>query len=351
MYFGMGIGTRIHDAAQGSQIVSRGVDGAPVPLALWLTGFVNSEVLWVGMRGDKIHRQGVGLAVGQEVLDPHGAPRNGHRVEGLSGGTRLRERRLVQVEVAGRGSAHTQSRINLFDRLCRSLVELKILLLRAVEETSQVRLVPYFEVPLAHLIEPVARHAMLYCCTYQGRPFVVVRGGTAVGLPPESCTFHDGELLGREAQLDKGPHTFRQHAIEYIIHVLEVINRVALRVFPVDKHIVVEQSVKAHILKTVITSGRLQLLLPGRAESLVSAARTDYLAPEVHQGLARCAGLRGDANRSVLRGSRSRRNPLRIFLRKPGHSIGKAGSGKTQQYCKGFSERFHALSLGKSWQD
>jgi hypothetical protein len=125
--------------------------------------------------------------------------------------------------------------------------------------------------------------------THQLGPLVVIVGRAAVGLPPEIRVGDGSEFLGYESEFDKGLYASGEHAVEDVIHILEVVDGLAVFVFAIDEHIVVEDPVKTDVLEAGVLVCRLKFFLPGGSERFVGASGTDDLAPKMHERFAgRC---------------------------------------------------------------
>src|SRR5580658_6654727 len=154
MYLGFRVGAGIDDFAHGAKIVARGIDTSPIAMAFWYAWFVDGEVLRIGMGRDKVDGKIIGVAVIEKVIDPHGAPWNCEGIERLSGRLCRLQCFMIHVEVARGGSAYAKLWVNFLDGLRCHLVQLEVFFLRAATKKRliQIRLIPYFKVPLTYLI-------------------------------------------------------------------------------------------------------------------------------------------------------------------------------------------------------
>ena len=106
-------------------------------------------------------------------------------------------------------------------------------------------------------------------------------GGLVVPLPPEDGLFgialHGG---GQEAKLHEGSDLHAEQEVEELIDVLPVVDRLAVRAFLVDAHVVVEKAVEADVTKTDVALDLGELLLPVGAQTFVGAPGTDAVLPD-----------------------------------------------------------------------
>src|SRR5580658_3990879 len=140
---------------------------------------------------------------------------------------------------------------------------------------------------------------MLDKCVNQSRPFVVIGRRSAIGSPPECRAMHGRERSGRKTQLNKRAYTLCQHSVIQIVHVLEVIGWNSLLILAIDKHVVLEYSVKTYILKSVELCRCGKFFLPGGPKAFVGATSADYLAPEVHKAFSRHRGISVEMNGGI----------------------------------------------------
>ena len=277
------------------------------------------------MAGDEIEREFVCGAIGEKVLQPDGPP-----VEFLHGidiaGDFLERSCLFashgKLEITRRRSANPERGVDFLHSLGRILVELEILLLgSSVEEEIEIRFVPHLEVPLPDLLDAIALDAMPQERFDEGTPLRFVARGYGVCLPPEATEpiFLGGNpgslrfllLFGKnlrlqrvgwiESKLHKGPNPHRQQAVEHIVHILPVVDRLPILADLVNEHVVMEEAVKTHELEAALVVHEFHLLQPTRAESLVRTSRPDTGAPEFIQWFARGGGIRGNANGFFIR--------------------------------------------------
>ena len=98
-------------------------------------------------------------------------------------------------------------------------------------------------------------------------------------------------MIRRETQLNEGADALGQHAVIEIVYILEVIDWISLPVLTIDKHVVLEYSVKTHILKSIVLCSHVQLFLPGGPQTFIGAPSADNFAPEVDKRLALLPGI------------------------------------------------------------
>ena len=115
----------------------------------------------------------------------------------------------------------------------------------------------------------------------QAVPFGVGFRGCHVGIPPKDFLLTAGERRRHEAQFHKGTDIHGEQIVIKFINVLPVMDGGAVLVFGINAHVVVEQSVKADVMKTDFVLAEFQLALPIGSQSLVGTAGADALAPDV----------------------------------------------------------------------
>ena len=172
-----------------------------------------------------------------------------------------------------------------------------------LQKFVEVRLVPDFEVPLLDLGLAVT----LLAVADQGRdevtPFLEVLGRAGLPLPPEDGLFgialHGG---GHEAKLHERADLHAEQEVEELIDVLPVVDRLAVRAFLVNAHVVVEEAVEADVTKTDVALDLGELLLPVGAQAFVGAPGTDAVLPDAAGRTFHGGPVGVDRAGSVVRG-------------------------------------------------
>ena len=111
-----------------------------------------------------------------------------------------------------------------------------------------------------------------------------------------------GKLLRHKADLDKGAHTAREHAVVDFVHISEVVLRIALLVLGVDTVLVIENAVKADVLHPGNGLHSGEIVAPCFAHREIRVTGAEHLLPEMRQ--RRGPGLRIDGD-VLLRARRS----------------------------------------------
>ena len=222
----------------------------------------------VGVVGDEVEREFLFVAVVDEFLDEDRA-----RAGGTADGVIL---------------------VDGLHGLCRVFVELEVfgetVLFGETPEDVEIRLVPDFETPGLDFIRPVAVGPVPDERFDESVPFFIFRGRGHIGLPPEDRVFVvigalivEGigrKFFGHESEFDEGLHADGEQEIVHVVDVHEVVDGVAVLVFGVDAHFVVEQAVRPEIAEPEFLVTVFQLFAPGFAKTLADAARADAVAPD-----------------------------------------------------------------------
>ena len=103
-----------------------------------------------------------------------------------------------------------------------------------------------------------------------------------MSLPPGECIVVAGNVTREKSELDKGTDADGEHAIEQIVDVLPVVNRLAPD-FTIDTHIVMKEAMEAQIPEATLIHAKLELFLPIGAQSFVGSSSADTTAPVVIQ--------------------------------------------------------------------
>ena len=153
--------------------------------------------------------------------------------------------------LGGGGAADAQARADVFQGAGGGIVKLEVgWFFRSASPEIDVRLVPYFEIPLRNFVEAVAVHQMLCELADEFGPLFVALGRGDVGLVPEILILRfGGQLFGHEAQFDEGPHTGLQQAVVDLVHVGEVVDRFTGGVFVIEADFVMENCVEADVFE------------------------------------------------------------------------------------------------------
>ena len=173
----------------------------------------------------------------------------------------------------GGGAAYAALGADGADGFDGVLVEAEVVGLRAGEEAVvEVRLVPDFEVPVVDFVGAVAGLEVRDEGLDEGVPLGHVFGRGDVALPPEDGLGAAGEGGGHEGELDEGADVAGEERVVEGVDVLEVVDGVAVGVFGVDAHVVVEDAVEADVVEADFVLDGGELGLPVGAEAFVGAA-------------------------------------------------------------------------------
>ncbi len=188
-----------------------------------------------------------------------------------------------------RRPTHPQTRISPLDGPGGVIVELKIgRLFRLSSPKVDIRLIPDFEIPLRDFVHAVAIDQMFREVINQRLPFRIILRRRRKGMIPERVRGQRCSQRARhEAHLDEGPHAVVQQSIINLIDVGPVVDRLSLRVFRINPHVVVEDRMKANVANV---GGRFhgpKLAPVAFAERQNCAARTEHLFPVMWKR-ARC---------------------------------------------------------------
>src|SRR5215472_15031278 len=130
-----------------------------------------------------------------------------------------------------------------------------------------IRLVPYFEVPLRNLINPKVVNEILCERTDQIIPSLHALRRRDILLVPEGMQVIriERQLLRHEADLNNRPHTLRNQALVDLIDIGEVINRIAMVILVVHAKLIMQDRVESQVLQISDLSHRGQVVLRRRA--------------------------------------------------------------------------------------
>ena len=173
----------------------------------------------------------------------------------------------------GGGASDAAFRADGANGFCGVFVEAEVVGLRAGEEAVVlVRFVPDFEVPLINFVCAIAGLEVGDEGFDEGVPLGHVFGRGDVALPPEDGFGAAGEGGGHEGELDEGADVVGEEGVVEGVDVLEVVDGVAVGVFGVDAHVVMEDAVEAEVVEADFVLYGGELGLPVGAEAFVGAA-------------------------------------------------------------------------------
>ena len=222
----------------------------------------------VGVVRDEVEREFLPVAVVDELLDEDRASAGGAAdgvvlVDGLHGLGGV----FVKFEVFG-----------------------ETVLFGETPEDVEIRLVPNLETPRLDFIRAVAVGPVLDERFDEGVPLLVFFRGSHVGLPPEhgilvfavAFIFETVgcELFGHESEFDEGLHADGEQEIVHVVDVHEVVDGLAVLVFGIHAHFVMEQTVRPEIAESEFLVAVFQLFAPGFAETFADSSGTDAVAPD-----------------------------------------------------------------------
>ena len=176
----------------------------------------------------------------------------------------------------GGGASDAAVRADGADGFGGVFVEVEVVGLGAGEEAVvEVGLVPDFEVPVVDFVGAVAGLEVGNEGFDEGVPLGHVFGRGDVALPPEDGLRAAGEGGGHEGEFDEGTDVAGEESVVEGVDVLEVVDGVAVVVFGVDAHVVVEDAVEADVVEADLALDGGELGLPVGAEAFVGAACAD----------------------------------------------------------------------------
>jgi hypothetical protein len=139
----------------------------------------------------------------------------------------------------------------------------------------KIGLIPDFEVPLVEFSVAVTATPVVEECFDECVPLGHVFGRGDVAFPPEDSVVVAGKGIGHEGKLDEGAYVLGKQRVVECVDVLKTVDRVAVVVFFVDAHVVVEETVEADVVKANFALNGRKLLLPIGAEAFIGATGTD----------------------------------------------------------------------------
>ena len=198
-------------------------------------------------------------ALGARAVHAHGGQRIITGV--MMGGNEINRNVIIRTELLegddpgvdrGGGTTDLQFRIHSLQRAGGHLVQVEVILLGAIEEEAQVRLVPDFEEPLAHLVQTVALDQVLAEQADELLPLVLIIRHAGTALVMEQDRVRGCQIIRHETDLDERLHPDLQQEVKDDVDVVEGDDGLAKSEarLEVDAHVIVEQAMEADVLKT-----------------------------------------------------------------------------------------------------
>ncbi len=118
-------------------------------------------------------------------------------------------------------------------------------------------------------------------------------GGRNILLVPEGVkrVRIKGQLLRHEADLDHRANTLFQQTIVDLIDIRKIVDRVAVLILVIDPDFVMQDGMKAHVLKIRYLLYRAQVVAIAIAQGQDRAAGAKHLLPEMGEGCSRRRGV------------------------------------------------------------
>src|SRR5580704_6537633 len=139
------------------------------------------------------------------------------------------------------------------------------------------------------------------------------------------------EFLGHETQFDEGPHVVLQQPVVNLVNVGEVVDRMAFWVFVVQPYFIMENGVKANVLKIGDGFHFAQVMAITLTQTKDRAAGAEHLLPKMRERMGR--PLRVHLNHF------DRLAVLRMRLANPGEGEKRAQHAYVKEHW--FHARFH----------
>ena len=189
--------------------------------------------------------------------------------------------------VAGGGTADAERLVRLFDRPCGHRVQLVVIRHRAAPEAAvfqpslpaEIRLVPNLEIPSAHFASAVSFNQMREKGFYQPYPGFGVVGRGRHSLVMKNRLFARFQTGRKKAQLHKRLHSDFQQKVEDVIYIGKgkLIGAEVGGLFH-HAHIVVKDTVKAHIAKSELAraAGQLPPVIFAQGRSRMAASDAHF---------------------------------------------------------------------------
>jgi len=169
------------------------------------------------------------------------------------------------------------------------------LLLGLARPEIKVRLVPYLEIPLRHLVDTVPIDKMRGESRYQRVPPGIVSWRRDDGMVFERVHgLARGELARHERQLDEGANAVRQQSIVDLIEVRKVVERISAFVFVVDSDFIVQDRVESDVLEICCIFYKTQILPVTVAKRKNCPPGTEHLFPEMREAVRRSPRIDDD---------------------------------------------------------
>src|ERR1017187_901508 len=146
-----------------------------------------------------------------------------------------------------------------------------------------------------------------------------------------------GQLARHEAQLHERAHAVFEQSVVDLVHISEVVNGAALRVFVVHAVLVVEDGVEANVSEAGNLPGFPKIAAIALAQRKIGASRAEHLLPKMRERPARSRGIHDNRVRRETAGCNEYRRgkefgkshlAIRILcLSSIGSTDARAGSG------------------------
>ena len=208
----------------------------------------------------------------------------------------MRNHRVHPCCLRRRRAAHPQPWIHCLHGASRMVVEFKISrLCGPASPEINVRLVPHFEVPGRYFVDAVAINQVLRKRLHQCAPLVVIcRRRDDLLIPERMKVEPRGHLLRRKTQLDKRLDPVLLESVVDVVDIRPVVHRLAVLIFVIHSHFVMEDRVKANIFEISSRSHLSQVSSIVFAQRKNGAPGAEHLFPIMRKGLALRLGVDSD---------------------------------------------------------
>jgi DNA-binding response OmpR family regulator len=128
---------------------------------------------------------------------------------------------------------------------------------------------------------------------------IVLRRSNNLLVPEGVNILAGGQLLGHEADFNKGTNSVLQQVIVDLVHIRKVVNRLSVLVFVVNSNLIVEDGVEAHVAKAGNFFHLAELIAITLAKAENGPSRAEHLLPKMRK---RSRGRVGIDHNALWRG-------------------------------------------------
>ena len=198
----------------------------------------------------------------------------------------ISQKRCYPVRRRRRRSTHPQPRAHGFQVTRRVVIQLKIAAIpgNSVPEIN-VRLIPDLEVPQRHLVGPITLDQVLPQGRNQRIPALHRLRRRHILLVPERVQRIriKRQLLGHKADLNHRLHAVLQKSVVDLVHIREVVHRIAMLILRVHAVFIVQNAVRPHVAHPGHTMHRPQIVAVAFAQPQIRPPRAKHLLPKVRK--------------------------------------------------------------------